>query len=94
MVLLIEMGIVRPVQQPTFVEAAQESLRQPVFTVSLKANSPGIFNLGHVDHSLYQGDLVTAPVNNSEASWVVDTITLSAGNATVTQQMLFGVCLK
>ena len=85
------MRTVRPIQQPTLMEAAQQSLQQPVFTVGLKANALGTLDFGYVNHSLYQGDLVTALVNNSQSSWVVDEITLSAGRATVTQQMLFGV---
>ena len=73
------------------MEAAQQSLQQPVFTIGFKPNTYGKLNFGYVDHSLYQGNLVTAPVNDSQSSWVVDAITLSAGKAAVTQKMLFGM---
>ncbi len=85
---------VRPTQQPTFMEAVQQNLPQPVFTIGLKPNSHGTLNFGYVDKSLYQGDLITAPVDNSRSAWIVDSLTLSAGKATVTQQMLFGTHLN
>ena len=72
------------------MEAAQSLLEQPVFTVGLKPNAHGTLNFGYVDPSLYTSHLITAPVDNSQSLWVVDEVTLSAGNATVTQQMIFG----
>jgi len=81
---------VRPTQQPTFMEAVQQKLSQPIFTIGLKPNSHGTLNFGYIDKSLYQGDLITASVDNSRSAWIVDSLTLSAGKATVTQQMLFG----
>ncbi|KAL9581314.1 MAG: hypothetical protein Q9212_003972 [Teloschistes hypoglaucus] len=83
------LNTVQPKQQPTIMEAAQQYLQQPVFTVGLRPNSQGALNFGFVDDALYQGSLVSAPINASQASWVVDSITLSAGSATVTQSMLF-----
>ncbi|KAI4196169.1 MAG: hypothetical protein LQ350_006717 [Teloschistes chrysophthalmus] len=80
---------VQPKQQPTIMEAAQQYLEQPVFTVGLRPNSQGTLSFGFVDNSLYQGNLISAPINASQASWVVDSITLFAGSATVTQSMLF-----
>lgn len=81
---------VQPKQQPTIMEAAQPYLQQPIFTVGLRPNAQGSLNFGYVDDSLYQGNLISAPINASQASWVVDAITLSASSATVTQSMLFG----
>lgn len=81
---------VRPTQQPTFMEAVQHKLPQPIFTIGLKPNSHGTLNFGYVDKSLYQADLITASVDNIRSAWIVDSLTLSAGKATVTQQMLFG----
>lgn len=85
---------VRPIQQPTFMEAVQRNLPQPVFTIGLKPNSHGTLNFGYVEKSLYQGDLITAPVDNSRSAWIVNSLTLSAGKASVTQQMLFGTHLS
>lgn len=76
------------------MEAVQQKLPQPVFTIGLKPNSHGTLNYGYVDKSLYQGDLITAPLDNSRSAWIVDSLTLSAGKATVTQQMLFGTHLN
>ena len=80
----------RPAPQPTFMEAAQQSLPSPVFTVALKPNNQGMLNFGYVDDSLYKGDLVSAPVDASQASWRVNAVTLSAGSASITQSMVFG----
>ena len=74
------------------MEAAQQYLQQPVFTLDLKPDSQGTLEFGLVDHSKHKGTLVEAKVNNiSDPSWTVDSVTLSAGKkAKVTQQMLFG----
>ena len=82
---------VRPYQQPTFMEVAQKYLQEPVFTTNLKPNSEGWLNFGYIDHTQYQGQLVTATADNSTASWTIDSLTLSAGKSTFTQQMLFGM---
>ncbi|KAL8641233.1 MAG: hypothetical protein Q9228_001932 [Teloschistes exilis] len=83
------LNTVQPKQQPTIMETAQPYLQQPIFTVGLRPNAQGSLNFGYVNDSLYQGNLISAPINASQASWVVDAITLSAGPATVTQSMLF-----
>lgn len=84
--------IVSPTQQPTFMEAALRSLRQPVFTTAFKTDSLGSLTFGFINHSSYKGNLITARVNASRSSWVVDNIVLYAGNgkADVTQRMQFG----
>jgi len=76
------------------MEAVQQKFSQPIFTIGLKPNAHGTLNFGYVDKSLYQGDLITASVDNSRSAWIVDSLTLSAGKATVTQQMLFGTHLR
>ncbi|KAI4246203.1 MAG: hypothetical protein LQ352_006445, partial [Teloschistes flavicans] len=83
------LNTVQPRQQPTIMQAAQQYLQQPIFTVGLRPDSQGTLNFGFVDDSLYQGNLISAPVNASQGFWVVDAITLSAGSASVTQSMLF-----
>ena len=72
------------------MEAAQQYLQQPIFTIGLRPNNQGTLNFGYIDNSLYQGSLISAPVNASQSSWVVDAVTLSAGSASITQSMLFG----
>ncbi|KAL9594608.1 MAG: hypothetical protein Q9219_006938 [cf. Caloplaca sp. 3 TL-2023] len=80
---------VQPAQQPTFMEAAQQYLQQPIFTVGLKPNNQGTLNFGYIDNSLYQGNLISAPVNASQSSWIVDGVTVTAGSALIVQSMLF-----
>ena len=73
------------------MEAAQHYLQQPVYTLDLKSDSRGTLEFGLVDHSKHQGTLVEAKVDNAtDPSWTVDSATLSAGKASVTQTMLFG----
>ncbi|KAL8831381.1 MAG: hypothetical protein Q9170_005316 [Blastenia crenularia] len=72
------------------MEAAQQYLQQPIFTVALRPNIQGTMNFGYIDNSLYQGNLISAPIDVSQSSWVVNAITLTAGSASATQSMIFG----
>lgn len=73
------------------MEAAQRYLQQPVYTLDLQTDGRGTLEFGLVDHSKHKGALIEAKVDNTTSSWTVDSITLSAGKAKITQSMLFGM---
>ncbi len=61
---------IKPVSQPTFFENAQSSLQHAVFTANLKANTPGNYQFGVIDHTAYAGDTINyTPVNSSGGVW-------------------------
>lgn len=61
---------IKPVSQPTFFENAQSSLQHAVFTANLKANTPGNYQFGVIDHTAYAGDTINyTPVNSSSGLW-------------------------
>lgn len=75
------------------MEAAQQYLQQPVYTLDLQTDGRGTLEFGLVDHPKHKGALIEAKVDNTTSSWTVDSITLSAGKAKITQTMLFGTLL-
>lgn len=61
---------IKPETQPTFFENAQSSLQNAVFTANLKADTPGNYQFGVIDHTAYLGDIINyTPVNNSGGLW-------------------------
>lgn len=64
---------VRPEAQPTFFENAMSSLKAPVFTANLKANTAGNYQFGVIDHTAYTGSINYTPVNNSGGMWQFQT---------------------
>jgi len=61
---------IRPESQPTFFENARSSLQHAVFTANLKANTPGNYQFGVIDHTAYAGDTINyTPVNSSAGLW-------------------------
>lgn len=61
---------IKPEAQPTFFENAQSSLQHAVFTANLKANTPGNYQFGVIDHTAYAGDTINyTPVNGSRGLW-------------------------
>ncbi|KAL8828228.1 MAG: hypothetical protein Q9191_002718, partial [Dirinaria sp. TL-2023a] len=71
------------------MEAAQQYLQQPVYTLDLQPDGQSTLEFGLVDHSKHKGALIEAKVDNITSSWTVDSMTLSAGKAKITQTMLF-----
>ncbi|KAL6719114.1 hypothetical protein ACLMJK_003351 [Lecanora helva] len=64
---------VRPEAQPTFFENALSSLKAPVFTANLKANTAGNYQFGIIDHTAYTGEISYVPVNKSSGLWQFET---------------------
>ena len=82
---------IHPDSSPTFVEAALQYLDQPVFTVNFKNDNTGTLGFGHVDHTAYSGNLISAPVSNATTmTWTVEGVRFGVGNQSFTQQMQFG----
>jgi hypothetical protein len=44
---------IKPTKQQTFFENIKPTLREPLFTVSLKKNTTGIYDFGFIDSSKY-----------------------------------------
>jgi len=66
---------VKPEPQPTFFENALSSLKAPVFTANLKANTAGNYNFGVIDHTAYSGTINYTPVDKSGGLWQFETKT-------------------
>ena len=64
---------IKPEAQPTFFENALSSLKAPVFTANLKANTAGNYQFGVIDHTAYTGTINYTPVNNSKGAWQFQT---------------------
>ena len=85
---------VRPDPQPTFMEAIQGALPQPVFVTNFKMDGSGFLEFGNVDSSLYTGDLVTLQADNTTtypASWSSEGVQYVSGGQTLgTFDIVFG----
>ena len=64
---------IKPEPQPTFFENALSSLKAPVFTANLKANTAGNYQFGVIDHTAYSGSINYTPVNKSAGYWQFQT---------------------
>ncbi|EIW80801.1 acid protease [Coniophora puteana RWD-64-598 SS2] len=84
---------VKPNQQPTFMEALQPQLDQPVFVANFKIGGGGFIEFGTVDSSLYTGDLATLQADNTTtypASWSSEGVQyVSNGNTLGTFDIVF-----
>ncbi|KAF2400620.1 hypothetical protein EJ06DRAFT_459049, partial [Trichodelitschia bisporula] len=60
---------IKPKAQPTFFENIKHALREPLFTVTLKKNSSGIYDFGWVDRAKYAGELQYVPINTTRGYW-------------------------
>jgi aspergillopepsin I len=49
---------IKPQKQKTFFENIKDSLKQPIFTVSLKKNSTGTYDFGFIDSNKYKVKLI------------------------------------
>lgn len=69
---------VSPSPQPTFMEAVQSQLDEPVFVCNFKFKGGGFIEFGTVDSSLYSGPLTTLQADNSTrypGSWSSENMT-------------------
>lgn len=60
---------VRPTQQRTYIENIQSELREPLFTVDLKAQKPGTYDFGYIDKSKYTGGIKYVPTDPNSPYW-------------------------
>ena len=69
----------RPTRQPTFVEEFWNAggLQAPMFTTHFKPDDSGTI-IGTGDQTLYTGDLVSVPIDNSTSAWNVPQVTVGA----------------
>ena len=64
--------------QPTFMEAIQDQLDEPVFTADFNAQHSESLSFGFVNQSLYTGSLTKLPVDNRSTFWSIDSVTYSS----------------
>ena len=64
---------VKPEPQPTFFENALSTLKAPLFTANLKANTAGNYNFGVIDHTAYSGTISYTPIDKSGGLWQFQT---------------------
>ena len=69
---------IRPVQQLTFMETLQHTLDQPVFAMNFQANAIQTMDFGFVNHTVYEGNLVNVPVDNSTSAWTITQVSAVA----------------
>ena len=77
----------------TFMERLLQdyALTQPVFSLALKYTTGGTVQFGDVDSTAYTGTLKTVPAEGSVPWWVVPGLTVTAGSASYTGDVLFGM---
>lgn len=75
------------------MQLIQDRLDLPVFTANLQPNNQdGSLEFGYIDHTLYHGALVSAPINNTtDSSWTVDNVVMVINGIRVVQSMLVGI---
>ena len=64
---------------PTFMQAIQSQLEQPVFTADFRGNSGESLSFGFIDDTLYTGSLNTIAVDNSSSFWSIQGVRFSSG---------------
>ena len=67
------------------------ALTQPVFSLALQYTTGGTVQFGDVDSTAYTGTLKTVPAEGSVPWWVVPGLTVTAGSASHTGDVLFGM---
>ena len=70
----------KPNPAPTFMEAIQDQLDDPIFTADFNAKHAESLSFGFVNSALYTGQLTKLPVNNETSFWSIDGVTFSSGN--------------
>ena len=77
----------------TFMERLLQdyALTQPVFSLGLQYTTGGTVQFGDVDSTAYTGTLKTVPAEGSVPWWVVPGLTVTAGSASHTGDVLFGM---
>ena len=64
---------IKPNPQPTFFDNAASSLKAPLFTTNLKANTPGNIQFGVIDNTAFSGSINYTPVDKSRGFWQFQT---------------------
>ncbi|OJD28008.1 hypothetical protein ACJ73_00587 [Blastomyces percursus] len=64
-----------------FFDNVKNTLREPLFAVSLKKNKPGTFNFGFIDDDKYNGNITYTPVHDT-GFWSLSTTGYAVGNST------------
>ena len=64
---------IKPEPQPTFFENVLSTLKAPLFTANLKANTAGNYQFGVIDHTAYSGSINYTPVQRSGGLWQFQT---------------------
>ena len=77
----------------TFMERLLQdyALTQPVFSLNLQYATGGTVQFGDVDSTAYTGTLKKVPAESSKPWWVVSGLTATAGSASHTGDVLFGI---
>ncbi|KAI4149069.1 MAG: hypothetical protein LQ340_004800 [Diploschistes diacapsis] len=70
----------KPKNGPTFMEAVQSQLDQPVFTADFNPAHEESLSFGFVNSSLFTGSLTKVSIDNSTTYWSVDGVTYTSGN--------------
>jgi hypothetical protein len=75
---------VKPEKQKTWFENVKETLKDPVFTVSLKKNATGVYDFGWIDQKKYTGQIQYVPINNTRGYWEYPAESFQIGNGPAT----------
>ena len=74
---------IRPVQQPTFMEALVPYVSEPVFGSAFRLDDSGFIDFGYSDSAAYTGELTTVPIANTsegnEGAWVTQGVQFGSG---------------
>ncbi|QDS74997.1 hypothetical protein FKW77_005524 [Venturia effusa] len=76
---------IKPTKQPTFFENIKPSLKEPLFTVTLKKNSTGVYDFGFIDPQKYIEPLQYVPINTTRGYWEYTTTGYSVGDGPMTK---------
>lgn len=71
---------IKPTKQPTFFENIKPSLKEPLFTVTLKKNATGVYDFGYIDPEKYIEPLQYVPINTTRGYWEYTTTGYSIGD--------------
>lgn len=76
---------IKPTKQPTFFENIRPSLKEPLFTVTLKKNATGVYDFGYIDPQKYIEPLQYVPINTTRGYWEYTTTGYSIGDGPLTK---------
>ncbi|KAI5301796.1 Type I transmembrane sorting receptor [Ascosphaera pollenicola] len=74
-------------KQKTFFENIVDQLDEPLFTATLKHNSPGTYDFGFVDKTKYTGDLTYVDVQPQHGYWGFTIDEFSIANVTISKNL-------